>query len=112
MAATRTAMVRLSALVPERSLFQNDAYRRLWVTRVLSHVPANAIVYTMLIVVVDATGKSFSSSLFVAAYIAPAAVLGTISGVLVDRMPKGVMIAGANAARAVRCQWIASSSKP
>ena len=43
----------------------------------------------MLILVVSATGKSFASSLFVVAYIAPTALLGTVSGVLVDRMPKG-----------------------
>ncbi len=34
----------------------------------------------MLILVVDATGKTFASSLFVVAYIAPTALLGTVSG--------------------------------
>jgi len=109
MAATRTAMVRLSALVPERALFRNDAYRRLWFARVLSQIPANAVVYTMLIVVVEATGRSFSSSLFVAAYIAPAAVLGSFAGVLVDRFPKGLMLGGAHAARAALCAMLAVS---
>jgi MFS family permease len=106
-AGTRAAVGRLSALVPERALFQNDSYRRLWVSRLLSQVPSNAVVYTMLILVVEATGKSFSSSLFVAAYIAPAAVLGSFAGVLVDQFPKGVMIAGAHAARAGLCALLA-----
>ena len=109
MAATRTAMGRLSALVPERALFRNDAYRGLWFSRVLSQTPSNAIVYAMLIVVVEATGKSFSSSLFVAAYIAPAAVLGSLAGVLVDRFPKGLMLAGSHAARAALCAMLAVS---
>src|SRR5689334_12958099 len=86
----RSAMLRLSSLVGERTLFENDSYRRLWLAKLLSHVPTNALVYTMLLLVVDATGKSFFSSLFVVAYIAPTAFLGTISGVLVDRMPKGI----------------------
>ncbi|HZP57371.1 MAG TPA: MFS transporter, partial [Dehalococcoidia bacterium] len=109
MADTRTAMLRLSALVGERTLFENDAYRKLWVARLLSHTPVNAIVYAMLILVVNATGKNFFSSLFVAAYIAPTALLGTISGVLVDRVPKGVVLAGTNLVRAALCILLAIS---
>ena len=110
MADTRTAMLRLSALVGERTLFENDAYRKLWLARLLSHTPTNAIVYTMLILVVNATGKSFFSSLFVAAYIAPTALLGTISGVMVDRMPKSIVLAGTNVMRAGLCVLLALSS--
>lgn len=109
MAQTRTAMLRLSALVGERTLFENDAFRRWWLARLLSHIPVNAMVYTMLIMVVQATGRSFFSSLFVVAYIAPTALLGTVSGVLVDRLPKGVVLAGANAARAALCVLLAVS---
>lgn len=108
---TRTAMLRISSLVGERALFeQNDAYRKLWLARLLSHIPVNAIVYTMLILVVEATGRSFFSSLFVVAYIAPTAALGTISGVLVDRMPKGLVLAATNAARAGLCVLLAIST--
>lgn len=103
----RSAMMRLSALVGERSLFEKDAYRRFWVARLLSAIPVNAVVYAMLILVVNATGKSFFSSLFVVAYIAPTALLGTISGVLVDRMPKGLVLAASNAARAGLCVLLA-----
>lgn len=110
MADTRTAMLRLSALVGERTLFENDAFRKLWLSRLLSHTAVNAIVYTMLILVVDATGRNFASSLFVVAYIAPSALLGTISGVLVDRVPKGLMLAGMSAARAALCVLLALST--
>lgn len=110
MADTRAAMLRLSALVGERTLFEKDAYRKLWLARLLSHTPVNAIVYTMLILVVDSTGKSFASSLFVVAYIAPSALLGTVSGVLVDRMPKGMMLAGMCALRAALCVLLALST--
>ncbi|HYM15710.1 MAG TPA: MFS transporter [Dehalococcoidia bacterium] len=111
MAQTRGAMLRLSALVGERSLFEhNDDFRKLWIARLLSHIPVNALVYTMLILVVDATGKSFFSSLFVVAYIAPTAALGTVSGVLVDRMPKGLVLAGSNAVRAGLCILLAIST--
>ena len=110
MADTRTAMLRLSALVGERTLFENESYRRLWLARLLSPTPVNAIVYTMLMLVVDQTGKSFFSSLFVAAYIAPTALLGTVSGVIVDRMPKGVVLGGDELARAGLCVLLAMST--
>jgi MFS family permease len=106
----RSAMLRISAIVGERTLFENEAYRRLWLAKLLSHIPTNAMVYAMLIMVVDATGKSFFSSLFVVAYIAPTALLGTVSGVLVDRMPKGVVLAGTNAVRAALCVLLALST--
>jgi MFS family permease len=109
MADTRTAMLRLSAIVGERSLFENEDYRRLWLTRLLSHTPVNAIVYSMLILVVDTTGRAFFSSLFIAAYIAPTALLGTISGVLVDRLPKGIVLAATNLVRATLCVLLAMS---
>jgi MFS family permease len=110
MADTRTAMLRLSALVGERTLFENDAYRKLWLSRLLSHAAVNATVYAMLILVVEATGKNFASSLFVVAYIAPSALLGTVSGVLVDRMPKGLMLAGMAAIRGALCILLALST--
>src|SRR5712671_3322382 len=110
MAETRTAMLRLSSLVGERTLFENDAYRKLWLARLLSHTPTNAIVYAMLILVVQATGKSFFSSLFVVAYIAPTALLGTVSGVLVDRLPKGLVLAATNGVRGGLCLLLALSS--
>lgn len=106
----RSAMRRLSSLVGERSLFEKDGYRKLWLARLLSSIPVNAIVYTMLILVVNATGKSFASSLFVVAYIAPSALLGTISGAMVDNMPKGVVLAGTNAVRAGLCVLLALST--
>ncbi len=108
--SSRSAMLRLSALVGERTLFENDAYRKLWLAKLLSHVPTNAVVYTMLILVVNATGKSFFSSLFVVAYIAPTALLGTISGVMVDRVPKGLVLAGTNLLRAALCVLLAIST--
>ena len=106
----RSAMLRLSALVGERTIFENDGYRRLWISRLLSHTPTNAIVYTMLLLVVEATGKSFSSSLFVVAYIAPSALLGTISGAMVDRLPKSLLLAGTTAARGALCVLLALST--
>src|SRR4029078_2283807 len=110
MADTRAAMLRLSALVGERSLFENDSYRKLWLAKLLSPTPVTTVVYTMLLLVVDATGKSFASSLFVVAYIAPTALLGTVSGVYADRLPKALVLAATNALRAALCVLLAVST--
>lgn len=110
MADTRTAMLRLSSLVGERTLFENDSYRKLWVARLLSHTAANGVFYTMLLLVVTATGRTFAASLFVVAYIAPSAIFGTFSGVIVDRLPKGLLLAGMSAIRAALCVLLAVST--
>ena len=110
MADTRAAMHRLSSIVGERGIFENDAYRNLWLARVLSATPSNAVVYTMLILVVNAQDKSFFSSLFVVAYILPSALFGTLSGVIVDRMPKSLVLAGTTAVRAALCVLLAIST--
>jgi MFS family permease len=110
MAEARAAMHRLSAIVGERTIFENDAYRNLWIARLLSATPANAIVYTMLILVVNAREESFYSSLFVVAYILPSALFGTLSGVIVDRMPKSLVLAGTTGVRAALCVLLAIST--
>lgn len=109
MADTRTVMLRLSSLVGERTLFENEPFRRLWLSKLLSHIPTNAVVYAMLVLIVQETGKSFFSSLIVVAYIAPTALLGTFSGVLVDRLPKGLVLAVTSAVRAALCILLALS---
>lgn len=110
MADARAAMHRLSSIVGERTIFENDAYRNLWLARLLSATPSNAIVYAMLILVVNAREESFFSSLFVVAYILPSALFGTLSGVIVDRMPKSLVLAGTTAVRAALCVLLAIST--
>jgi MFS family permease len=107
MADGRAAMLRISSLVGDRGLFEQEGYRRLWLSRLLSSTAANAIVYTMLLLVVGASDNSFSSSLFVVAYIAPSALLGTISGAMIDRAPQGIVLAVASGTRAALCVALA-----
>lgn len=107
----RAAMHRLSSIVGEGAIFENDAYRNFWLARLFSATPSNAVVYTMLILVVNARDASFFSSLFVVAYILPSALFGTLSGVIVDRMPKSLVLAGASAVRAALCVLLAISTE-
>jgi hypothetical protein len=83
-------------------LFQDEGFRKLWLGRVLTHTATNAVLFALLVAVVGSgqDGSSLKSALFVTAYILPTATLGTISGVFVDRLPKNVVLAAVNVARA------------
>lgn len=104
------AMAWLASLVGEQALFENHGYRRLWITQQLSSIPFNAIVYLMLITIVERTGSGFFGNLFAAAYIAPTAVFATVSGAIVDRLPKAPVIAAANIAAAGLAVLLAESA--
>ena len=61
----------------------------------------NAVLYTLLVLAVGGTGTAASvkSALFITAYILPTAALGTVSGVLVDRLPKHLVLSAMNIGR-------------
>lgn len=83
------------------AMLQQDGYRQLWLGRLSSHTAINAVLYTLLVLVVQGTGTgaSIKSALFITAYILPTATMGTISGVIVDRMPKNLVLCAVNIAR-------------
>ena len=80
-------------------LFQEDGFRRLWLGRLFSHTALNAVLYVLLVLAVGEGSSSIKSAIFIAAYLLPTATLGTISGVLVDRLPKGLVLTAVNAGR-------------
>jgi MFS family permease len=92
---------RWESLTGGGAILQEDSYRRLWLGRLFSHTPLNAVLYTMLVLAVgQGSGQSIKSALFIVAYLLPTATLGTVSGVLVDRLPKNIVLAAINIARA------------
>lgn len=81
-------------------ILQDDDYRRLWLGKVASQSALNAVLYTMLVLAIgQGGGASIKSALFVTAYLLPTATLGTISGVLVDRLPKNLLLFALNIGR-------------
>ncbi len=99
-AETRVRRWRWEALTGGTIIFQEDGYRRLWLGRLFSHTALNATLYTLLVLAVgDGSGTSIKSALFVTAYLLPTATLGTISGVLVDRLPKNLLLGVLNFGR-------------
>src|SRR5438477_6381059 len=66
----------------------NTRFRRFWAGRLLANVAQNAILFALLVIVVNRTGSSIHASLLVLSFIMPAAVLGVVGGVVVDHLPK------------------------
>lgn len=99
-AQPRVRRWRWETLTGGTALLQEDAFRRLWFGRVLSHTGLNAVLYTLLVLAVgDGAGASIKSALFITAYLLPTAILATISGVLVDRLPKNQVLSAVNIVR-------------
>ncbi len=106
----REALARLPAIVGQPTLFDHDAYRRLWLAAQLADIPTNAIVYTMFVLVVNDTGRSFFGTLFAASYIAPSVLFAAISGSVVDRLPKGLVMVAGYTVQAGLCFFLAGST--
>lgn len=99
-AETRPRRWRWETLTGGGAILQEDGFRRLWLGRLLSHTALNATLFTLLVQAVgEGTGTSIKSALFITAYLLPTATLGTVSGVLVDRLPKNLVLTGVNLAR-------------
>lgn len=91
---------RWESLTGGGAVLQEDAFRRLWLGRLFSHTALNAVLYTLLVLAVgEGSGASIKSALFITAYLVPTATLGTFSGVLVDRLPKNLVLMAVNTVR-------------
>ncbi len=81
------------------SLLHDEPFRIWWLTRFACQTAQGALLYALLIIVVDRTDASFYSSLFVVASLAPALIFGLPGGIVSDRLPKRPLMVGANMAR-------------
>ena len=103
---------RWESLTGGGAILQEDGFRRLWLGRLCSHTALNAVLFTLLVLAVgEGSGSSIKSAIFITAYLLPTATLGTISGVLVDRAPKNLVLTGVNAMRAALLVFLLMSSQ-
>jgi hypothetical protein len=74
-------------------LLRNHRFRRLLESRLLGQAGGNAMVYTLLIVVVVETGSSFSTAVLLLAFTVPGIVLAVPAGLSADIVPKQISLA-------------------
>ena len=70
------------------SLLSNLRFRRLLGSRVIGQTAQNALLYTLLILVVTKTDSSVQSTLLIIAFTLPSIILGIPAGAVADFLPK------------------------
>ena len=90
------------AVLPEDvRLLANDPFRRLLESRAVGQIGQNALLYTLLILIVNETGSSIYSTLLVTAFILPSIILGLPAGGLADILPRRPLLVLGYVLRAV-----------
>src|SRR3972149_3056716 len=82
-------------------LLANSRFRRLMEARAVAQTGQNAMLYTLLILVVNETASSIHSTLLVTAWMLPCIVIGVPAGGLADVLAQRALI-GAGARRPAR----------
>ena len=93
----------IDEIVDSRALLLQPRFATLWLTQGLAQTAQNAILFTLLIVVLQLTGSSAASSVLVLAFILPSIFMGVFVGVLLDRWRKGTILVVTNLVRAGAC---------
>jgi MFS family permease len=93
----------LHEVAESRTLLRDPGFGSLWLTHGIAGTAQNAILFSLLIVILDITDSTLSTSLLVFAFIIPSIPMGMLGGVLLDRLPKGPVLIGSNLLRAGAC---------
>jgi MFS family permease len=93
----------IDEIVDSRALLLQPRFATLWLTQGLAQTAQNAILFTLLVVVLQLTGSSAATSVLVLAFILPSIFMGVLVGVLLDRWRKGTILVATNLIRAGAC---------
>ena len=88
---------------PPPALLQQIPFRRLSSSRFFARIAQNGLNLALVLLVLDATGKAFYTSLLVLALVVPMMIAGVIAGVAADAIPRRLIVALGNLARAAVC---------
>lgn len=77
---------------PLRPLLSNQRFLALWLAQLLSQIAQNAMLFTLLIVVIRHTGSSTPAAGLLLMIVAPSLLFGISAGVLTDRIRPGVVL--------------------
>lgn len=73
-------------------LLGNHRFRRLLQSRVLGQTAQNALLFTLLLLVVEKTGSSIQSTVLIVAFTIPSILFGIPAGAVADIIPKRVTL--------------------
>lgn len=87
--------------VSYRQVLRNRRFLTLWLSQAVSQIFQNAVLFTLLVIIVNETGSSIHGSLLVFTYVLPSIAFGLIAGVIADRMSKRTILVLASSLRAL-----------
>lgn len=79
----------------------NRPFRRLWAAQWLAQTSQNTINFVLIVLIERITGSSMHLGLTILAFTLPGVIFAPISGVVIDRWPKKVVLVASNALRGV-----------
>src|SRR4051812_3700057 len=81
------------------SLFTDESFLLYWLSRLVTQTAQGALVYALLIIVVDRTDQSFYNSVFVICAILPSLAFGLPAGLVADTLPRRPLMIALNLIR-------------
>lgn len=84
---------------PDESLLKDPTFRLFWLSRLLSQTAQGALLYALMILVIDLSARSFMVSLFVATSNVASMSLGLPAGMVVDNISRRFMLTMLNVFR-------------
>ena len=90
-------------VVRSRTLLADRRFQSLWLSQGIAQTAQNALLFSLLVVVLNITNSSIHTSILVFCFILPSIPLGFIVGVILDRVNKEPVIVVTNLLRAGGC---------
>ncbi len=110
MAQAWVSRLNLWSVAGRSTLLRDLGFRNYWISRALSSTAFNTVNYSFLILVVRETGSTIHTSLLILSFVIPPATLASISGVVIDRLPRGLVLFIAHLLRALLAVAFVASS--
>src|SRR3990172_6293249 len=80
-------------------VLSNRSFLLLWLAQIISQTAQNAVLYALIIIVLELTKSTTSTSGVVLSFVIPTVIFGMFAGVLVDRWSKRRLLILTNAGR-------------
>jgi MFS family permease len=90
-------------VIKSRSLLADRGFRSLWLSQGLAQTAQNALLFTLIVVVVNITGETLATSILVLCFILPSIPMGFVVGVVLDRTNKETVLVTTSLLRAAGC---------
>jgi MFS family permease len=94
---------RVRDVVKSRALLSDRRFFALWLSHGIAQTASNAMLFSLLVVILRITGSSVHTSLLVLSFTLPSIPMGMIVGAVIDRVRKDSVLIVTNLVRAGAC---------